>query len=120
MIDHSEHFTKQELMCPCGCGRCEMDETFMQHIELARSATLFPWGINSGYRCPEHDAEIRGDGNHPTGRALDIRWQDGNQLFELIAALGNVGIRRFGISFQDKFLHADMVIEHPQRVIWGY
>ena len=120
MIDHSEHFARQELECRCGCGQCEMSEAFMKHVEQARAMTNFPFEINSGYRCLAYDSSIRGDNNHPKGEALDIHWHNGNELFELIYALGSVGVRRFGISFKDKFLHADMVVEHPQRVIWGY
>lgn len=119
MIDHTEHFSRKELECS-HCGKCEMDNFFMVKIEAARELTGFPWIINSAYRCPEYDRQIRGEGNHTTGMAMDIHFSSSKELYELLFALRSVGITRFGISFKERFLHADLVLEHPTRVIWGY
>lgn len=119
MTDHTEHFSRDELKCT-HCGKCFMDEFFMKKIESARVLTGFPWIVNSAYRCTAYDAEIGGEGNHPTGMAMDIHFDNSSQLYELIFSLRGVGITRFGISFKGKFLHADMVVSNPTRVIWGY
>ena len=77
-----ENFTEEELTCPCGCGRQEMDDIFMQEMVERRKECGFAWPVTSGFRCPEYNDEIyvrRGfekgahlSGPHTTGRAMDI------------------------------------------------
>lgn len=79
----SEHFTEKEMQCHCGCGRCELHGDLLPLLEKIRAivnrgrqshdeAGII---VNSGYRCPKHNAEVGGVENspHTLGMAADIR-----------------------------------------------
>ena len=121
-----KYFTEDELRCKCGCGQCLMDNDFMTRVEFARDNCDFPWIPRSAYRCPAHDTEVKGDGNHPTGKALDVEFHSSHELFVLVREVIQQGIRRIGIKFEQVkptakgFLHFDTVSFHPDEVLWGY
>lgn len=118
MVKSSKYFSEEELKCLC-CGTCEMDEAAMAKFDEAREISGIPWFVTSGYRCPKHDAEIGGDGNHPKGKALDISTHtDSRTRFKIVCSLLKVGATRIGIA--KRFVHGDFVESHPQGVIWLY
>lgn len=68
----------------CKCGKCEMPSDVLKNVsELAKQLQILrdcikkPITINSGYRCPEHNAspKVKGSKNsqHLTGKAVDIK-----------------------------------------------
>jgi zinc D-Ala-D-Ala carboxypeptidase len=114
------YFPIPELTCRCGCNRCIMDESFMGRIEAAREKCDFPWIVDSAYRCDKHDKEIRGDGNHPTGEAIDVRFSNLDQMLDAMAQLRLQGFRRFGFCFKGLWLHVDCVPYHPIPAVWLY
>lgn len=83
-------FTREELQCPCGCGRCEMDPVYMWWFEAMRRAANVAFIVHSAYRCPVYDERVReeqaqeGRGYHSgynpftkiesKGRAIDGHW----------------------------------------------
>lgn len=56
----TEHFRLSETLCPC-CDRIKIVPGFFDHMKLLEAMRInlgFPININSGYRCPEHNAEV--------------------------------------------------------------
>lgn len=115
----SKYFTEDELRCLCGCGQSLMNPVFMSRIDRAREESEIPWGVVSAYRCAKHDIEVKGEGNHPTGEALDIAANNSTTRFKIINCLIKMGFTRIGIG--KTFIHVDSISnDRPQRVIWLY
>lgn len=120
----SAHFTSTEFTCQCGnCVVQQVDPELIQKLELLRAA--FPDGIqiNSGYRCPRHQAELLHSGQYETvknsqhclGRAADIRpiKLGVMHLFEAEAA------KHFqAIGIAATWLHCDLRADKVRR--WRY
>lgn len=113
----SKYFTDNELKCKC-CGDVHMMLDFMESIDRAREKSMIPWIIISGWRCPNHDAEEGGEGNHPTGRALDIQTCSSYERYRILTSLIEEKFNRFGIA--KDFIHVDDVDRWPKMVIWTY
>ena len=125
-----KHFTREEMACRCGCGRCEMDDDFMRLLDTARDIAGIPFVITSGYRCPEHDQAVGGAGNHTQGRAADIRTADSEERMAIVRTLLGIripsmrgdgvflGVNRIGIGRD--FIHVDTCIDRPQNMMWLY
>ncbi len=119
-----KYFSEDELKCH-HCGECHMSEVFMMDLNTMREECGFPFTIRSGYRCPTHDQLIGGEGNHPTGKAIDMEFHNSQELFMIMEKGRQVGITRFGIKFEGVgptrgFIHFDKILGKPQRVVWGY
>ena len=120
----SKHFSRSECACK-HCGECHMDEGFMFDLDSIREQCGFPFILRSAYRCLEYDKEIGGEGNHPTGKAVDVKFHSSRELYLIIIKCRQVGITRFGIKFEGVnptrgFIHFDKIFEQIQQVIWGY
>lgn len=70
----SEHFTKDEFKCKCGCGGLKYDPKLLTLLEQLRAEIGQPVYITSGYRCPAHNKAVGGakDSFHMKGMAADI------------------------------------------------
>ena len=73
-MDHSKHFSKRELQCPC-CKRVRVRPELLRLLEKIRSIVGAPVIINSAYRCKRHNREVGGVTSswHTQGMAADIR-----------------------------------------------
>lgn len=114
------NFAESEFRCKCGCGRADMDPYFMAILQAIRTELGFPMPINSGYRCPEHNAQESESGTtgpHTTGKAADIS-ANSERAFLIIAAALRQGIKRFGVG--DGFVHIDISDTHPSPRAWNY
>lgn len=71
--DMSDHFSRWELRCPC-CHKCEIDPTALGQADRLRDFFDRKTTVNSGFRCPKHNAEIGGSrrSQHMRGLALDV------------------------------------------------
>ena len=118
MAKSSKYFSEEELMCHCGCGQCEMDPDFLVTMDHVREIAGIPIYVNSGFRCPKHDNEIRGEGNHTQGKAIDAKALDGVARMRIVEAMIAAGIKRIGIA--KTFIHGDSCSDKPQEVIWLY
>lgn len=72
----SEHFHEDEFRCKC-CGQLPtggMSKSLIATLEQVRAHFGVSIKINSGYRCPKHNAAIGGAKNsqHMLGTAADI------------------------------------------------
>jgi len=116
----TDHFTKDEMRCRCGCGYLEWDDAFMFKLEEVRQIFDRRMDVSSGSRCPAHNAAIGGvpDSEHIDGAAVDIPITHSQDRYDLIAAALKAGITRIGVS--DKFIHLGGGANKPQHVLWTY
>lgn len=80
----SPHFYLREFSCPCPqCTTTTIDSDLITKLEAIRTLAG-PIKINSGYRCPHHQDELRaagyptstGPSTHSEGRAIDFMSED--------------------------------------------
>jgi zinc D-Ala-D-Ala carboxypeptidase len=113
-----------KLTCSCGCGRMEMQESFMKKMVEIRKEVNMPFMITSGYRCPSHNNQASSTGfrgPHTTGRALDIAVTGSRMRYLVMEAARRQGITRIGIG--KGFIHLDDLTAEDgfdEKVIWPY
>lgn len=89
-----QHFKIEEFRCRC-CGEVACTENIESLVQAvldpAREKLGKPIYVNSGYRCPKHNAEVGGVKNsqHLRGEAADITCRDNHRLAEIIEQKGN-------------------------------
>lgn len=73
------YFHAGEFVCRCSDHGCvgkttPMDTHFLELLEKLRASLGVAIQINSGYRCPKHNAEVGGSpkSQHLLGKAADI------------------------------------------------
>lgn len=112
----TKDFSIEEFKCPC-CDVCKMDETFIAMLQDFREIWIKPMHINSGFRCPKHNAEMSGSmhSQHLLGKAADIRVvpEDRYAMIQLAFELGFTGI-----GLATNFIHLDSRVGKPS--IWKY
>lgn len=114
-----EGFLLTEFKCPC-CGRGRVNKLLAQLLVKTRQI-LRQWNpeakiiINSGFRCPEHNAEIGGSQHsaHCQGEAADLKAVDGKMRLALLTAIIHAGFTRFEVC--KTWLHVDVANDalHP-------
>ena len=114
-----KHFKIEEFACSC-CGVADMDDTFLNMIDIARDQADVPFKITSGYRCLKHNTEVGGATHsaHTTGYAADIACSSTANRYKIINSLMARGFNRIGISSQ--FIHVDCDPSLPCKVMWTY
>ena len=129
----SENFSHVELRCK-HCGENSMSMAFLDRLQEIREEFGKPMRVNSGYRCPVHDAALGGKGPHQTGHAIDIgvSGSDALDLVELARKFGmtGIGIKQSGQPHKNRFIHIDDLedsvsmpdgsIGGPRPWIWSY
>jgi zinc D-Ala-D-Ala carboxypeptidase len=115
--------TDAGFSCKCGCGGGwdNMNPLTLRKLDKARALASVPFAINSGYRCPAHNAAVSSTGEngpHTSGRAVDIRATDSATRYKIIQALLEVGFTRIGVA--KTFIHADDDPTKPAGVCWFY
>jgi uncharacterized protein YcbK (DUF882 family) len=112
----SKYFTDAEMACK-HCGQGKMNPNFMDYLDIARGLADMPFIITSGYRCPVHNAAVRGDpDNHPKGVAADIACTTGPQRLKMVRALLTAGFHRIGLG--PTFVHVDMALGKPDSMFY--
>lgn len=103
----TRHFKSEEFACPC-CGQDFVEPELTMRLEILRHLIGDkPIYINSGYRCREHNAWVRGSvrSQHTKGRAADIRAQDITP--RKLAALADEAGFSFVVA-HDTYVHVDV------------
>ena len=123
-----EKFTIEEFTCQCGCGQVKVDTDFMDRLATARLLASTPMPVTSGYRCPEHNANISATksrtGPHTTGHAADISATH-KAAFAIQAAANSCGMTGIGLrqAGTTRFIHLDDLPEsdgQPRPHVWTY
>ena len=75
MGDLSEHFSRHEFACKCGCGFDTVDAGTLAVLEAIRQHFGAPVKVTSGCRCFHHNRDVGGapSSQHRLGRAADIQ-----------------------------------------------
>lgn len=108
MGDLSQHFSRKEFACKCGCGFDTVDVDTLKLLEEIRKFFMAPVTINSACRCYDHNKKVGGSkrSQHLMGRAADITIKGVtpmavSQLAETLL-MGNGGIGTY-----NTFTHID-------------
>ena len=102
----------EEFRCKC-CGQVAFPENIEALVENvldpAREKLGAPIVVNSGYRCPKHNAEVGGVPNsqHMRDEAADICCADNERLAKIIEENGRYDqlIRYMGPGGKIRFVH---------------
>ncbi|MBU9866803.1 D-Ala-D-Ala carboxypeptidase family metallohydrolase [Rahnella aceris] len=109
MGDLSEHFSRQEFACRCGCGFCDIDPALVPVLEELREHFGQPVTINSACRCLVHNQNEGGAAHsqHLLGMAADIVVK--NRTPALVADyLEHKYPYKYGIGRYSSFTHIDV------------
>ena len=125
-VDHSEHFSRDELKCKF-TGECGMSEVFLTKLETLRQHYGKPIRLSSAYRSPDHpvekakskDGKPKSTGYHALGRAADLLvWNaDGARLLQIAIQMNLFGGYGFSFTGANRFLHLD---DREDLMIWSY
>lgn len=112
----SEHFSREEFACKCGCGFDTVDTQLIQVLEYVRTHFDSPVTINSSCRCRIHNQMIGGSENsqHLFGRAADIVVKNHTPK-EVAEFLGAYMKGWGGLGTYDSFTHIDTRTQGPAR-----
>jgi len=104
----SDHFSRGEFECSCGCGFNTVDVELISVLEDLREHFNRPIRITSGCRCLEHNASVGGRPNsqHLKGRAADIII-DGYHPAAVYRYVDENYPDRFGLGKYNGFCHID-------------
>lgn len=100
----SEHFNAREFRCKCGKTHdTEINPNLVDNLEkLYRVLSCSKIVVTSGYRCPDHDKAVGGNGTgqHTKGNAADIicYGQDGSVIStkKVACKAQDIGFRGIG------------------------
>jgi len=104
----SEHFSREEIACRCGCGQCIVDVSAISKLEFVWARFMRAVNVESGNRCPAHNVECGGvaDSQHLYGKAFDIYVKD-IPLDSIAKAGRQAGFTGIGIYYNKNFVHLD-------------
>ena len=119
MTKLTDHFSKEEFDCQCGCGNGDIviSENLVFELEGVRIHYGKPMRINSGIRCLSHNRKIgsRDTSSHIKGLAVDISCGDMRTRLELVKKLLRDGeFERIG--FHKDFIHVDVDYDKPKGI----
>jgi uncharacterized protein YcbK (DUF882 family) len=105
----SEHFSRAEFACRCGCGFDSIAISLVRCLEDLRRVVGHPITILSGCRCVRHNKAVGGepDSLHLGGYAADI-CAPGVPAWRLYLLARDLPFGGFGLSDEQCFLHLDI------------
>lgn len=112
------NFSEAEFRkCVPSCSLQDMDESFMERLQSARTIADVPFKLNSAYRSVDYELAHKRSGlsMHCKGRAVDIKCVDSGTRYRIVEALIAAGFR--GIGIDNQFIHVDDRVNH---LIWLY
>lgn len=98
------------MACKC-CGELFYDEMYFDALQHMRDIVGVAININSGHRCPKHNADVSGEKQKTTSEHLRIALDLSISRFtkpphHLLAAALTAGFRSLGL--YKTFIHVDM------------
>ena len=113
MGDLTKNFSRFEFTCRCGCGLDDIDMGLIQNLQKLRDLVGEALHVNSGCRCPAHNAVVGGEDHSfhlPENgcKAADIaaRHLTPRELKDY--ALQIPAFKHGGIGLYPGFLHVDV------------
>lgn len=112
----NQYFNLREFQCPC-CHRVMLHKKLYQLLTKLRYEIGKPILINSGYRCPKYNLQVKGSPGsyHMLGMAADITIKDVS-LYELFIIASELDFTGIGYYENKNFLHLD--VRPGARVEW--
>lgn len=89
MAHDTKNFKVSEFACK-HCGKNLIDQRVLDMAQIIRDELGVPVKVNSGYRCPIHNANVGGVKNskHTKGQAADLSCSLGSaKMFEAVKKL---------------------------------
>ena len=114
-VQLTKNFSLSEFECKCKrCDNTKVDQDHVDKLQQLRDDLGSSISITSGYRCPEHNADVGGVKNstHVAGFATDIQVKDldPDEVADAAESLGFSGIGRY-----DSFTHLDSRADEGAR-----
>ncbi len=99
-----------------------LNHEFVLLLDKARGIAGIPFKINSGFRTKEHNKAVGGVKNsaHLGGLAIDANAKGGSDIYIIVYACMQVGIKRIGINWDKHFVHIDVDYSKPTPTIYKY
>ena len=117
----SKFFGESEFKrCSPSCSLQDMDQGFMNKLDLVREYAGIPLAISSANRpVPWELAKGRsGKGDHPQGKGVDIKCNASTTRWKIVNAAIKAGFTRIGIA--KSFVHVGCGENLATCVIWTY
>lgn len=118
-MNKSQYFTEKELACRCGCGKGmqDMEQSFLNRLDMLRTSFGGPLVITSGYRCKKYNEKIKGSKNsqHTFGRAVDVAVAESDKRWKLVANALALGL---SCGLDGAFCHVDS--REGPKLLWLY
>jgi zinc D-Ala-D-Ala carboxypeptidase len=113
------NFNREEYACKCGCGKDNIKDELAMKVQLVRDILNRSIKINSGVRCPDHNATIKATmtSSHIGGWAADLGYSGSAHRYELLSAVFQI-FDRVGIA--KTFIHVDIDANKTAGVVWLY
>jgi uncharacterized protein YcbK (DUF882 family) len=119
MGDLTQHFSRREFACTCGCGSDDIALEVVELVEDVRTHFGQPTTINSGVRCLEHNRSLgsKDTSQHVKGTAADIavKGVDPKDVADYIQAKAKKGWKG-GLGRYKRFTHVDV---RGKTARWG-
>ena len=111
----TEHFTKKEFDCKCGCDTGSINMVLVERLEQARRDYGRPMRINSGIRCLEHNRKIGSTDTSSHIKCLAaviscVGMGDRHKMLSIFLKY----FKRVGV--HKEFIHVDVDSEKPNGV----
>ena len=107
----SAHFDSSEFTCHhCGSIGNGINPALIRELEKLRAIVKKPLHVNSGYRCPVHNAAVGGVplSQHKLGNAADIAVPEGMSFEEFRRACNQCDFDAIGLYPDSWFIHLDV------------
>lgn len=103
----TDNFNLKEFQCKCGCQTVKISSKLVNRLQALRDRVGVPFVINSGFRCPSHNANVGGAKNsyHVKGLACDIQCPKGYTVEEFAKLCFDFG---FSVGAYPTFVHVDV------------
>ena len=111
----TEHFSKKEFDCKCGCETGPINMVLVDKVEQARREYGRPMRINSGIRCLHHNRSIGSSdtSSHIKCLAADVSCVGMEERHKLLSIFLKY-FQRVGV--HKEFLHVDVDSDKPKGV----
>lgn len=102
------------------CSIQDMNEVFLDNLNVARHLSGVPFIVNSAYRTKEHELSKGRDGtsSHCKGLAVDLKATNARVKYKIITGLLAAGFTR--IFVYDGWIHVDCDESKDQEVLDNY
>jgi uncharacterized protein YcbK (DUF882 family) len=113
----SEHFSRSEFECSCGCGFATVDVELIKLLEEVREHFGKPITVNSSARCALHNEAVGGaaGSKHKLGIAADIVVKEVAPV-GVYAYINETYPDKYGLGLYNHFTHVDV---REDKARWG-